>query len=178
MKIEKIVCPVLDENCYLLIINKDVLIVDPGSGSNIIKKFIQDNNLNVLGFLITHYHYDHVGALRDLMDEYNDNVYDFKVLGCHSIKEFSFEIISTYGHTEDSVSFYFKNDNIMFSGDFLFYRSIGTLEFGGNKEAMINSIKKIKLFNKDIKIFPGHGDYTFLKDEILCNPFFGDDYLW
>ena len=37
---------------------------------------------------------------------------------------------------------------------------------GGSKKEMINSLEKIKKYDKNIKIYPGHGESTYLYDEI------------
>ena len=46
----------------------------------------------------------------------------------------------------------------MFTGDFLFYGSIGRTDFpGGSNEKMFASLKKIFEYPSDITIYPGHG---------------------
>ena len=65
MEIKKIVTGVLDENCYVLIKNNTCLIVDPGDDYAKIKAEIKDSK--VLGVLITHSHFDHIGALANLL---------------------------------------------------------------------------------------------------------------
>lgn len=156
----KVLCIVngyLEENCYIIHNDKDALIVDPGSESNRIINEINKLNLNVLGILITHYHFDHVGALEDIKKEYNiDDVIDYKSNEKITIKDFKFKIIKNYGHTMDSVSFYFEKEKIMFTGDFVFNDSIGKYDLE-NENIMFDSLKKFKLFDDDIKIYPGHG---------------------
>ena len=154
----------LEENCYILIINNDCLIIDPGSDYNKINDVVK--NYNILGTLITHYHFDHIGCLK----YYNSNIYDYKLdEGNYKIKDFDFDIIYTKGHTDDSICFYFKKDKILFTGDFLFKKSIGRTDLGGNDLDMINSIKKIKTFDENIIIYPGHGDSSTLKNEFKNN---------
>ena len=76
---------------------------------------------------------------------------------------FNFEVIYTPGHKEDAITFYFKDYNAMFTGDFIFKDAIGRTDLpGGNMESMIESLNKIKSYNKDIIIYPGHGDKTTL----------------
>ena len=61
----------------------------------------------------------------------------------------------------------------MFSGDFIFKDSIGRWDLpGGNMNEMIKSIDKIKMYPKDIVIYPGHGEETTLGYEINNNPYF------
>ena len=85
---------------------------------------------------------------------------------------FNFEVIYNPGHTDDSISYYFKEENILFSGDFIFKGSVGRTDLGGNNLDMLNSINKIKQYNKDIIIEPGHGEETTLEYELKYNPFF------
>ena len=65
MKIEKVVTGPLEENCYILSNNNTCLVVDPGDDYQKIKEKIGDNK--VLGVLITHSHFDHIGALRNFL---------------------------------------------------------------------------------------------------------------
>ena len=60
MEVKTVVTGALDENCYVLIKNGNCLVVDPGTDYNKIREVIGDNK--VLGVLITHSHFDHIGA--------------------------------------------------------------------------------------------------------------------
>lgn len=160
MLIDKVVVGILEENTYILSINNDVIVIDPGDEYNKIKHYI--NSKNVVGVLITHRHFDHIGAL----DNFNDIlIYDKSNLneGTHTLGNFNFEVIYTPGHKEDAITFYFKDYNVMFTGDFIFKGAIGRTDLpGGNMESMINSLNKMRGYNKDIIIYPGHGDKTTL----------------
>ena len=60
------------ENCYVVSnLNSDALIIDPGGAVKSIVNFIKDKNLNVRAILNTHAHYDHVGAINKLKDEFS-----------------------------------------------------------------------------------------------------------
>ena len=133
MKITKVVVGLLEENCYVLEKDKQVIVVDPGDEYERIKKVI--GHKKVAGVLITHNHFDHVGAL----EEFDPSLvykYDNLEEGEHTIGPFNFEVIYTPGHTKDSVSYYFKEDNILFDGDFVFCLGIGRcdLDDGDYKE--------------------------------------------
>ncbi len=81
------------------------------------------------------------------------------------------KVIYTPGHSLGSISFYSQIDNFIISGDTIFKGSIGRTDlFGGNFKTLITTIKK-KIFdlNNNIKIYPGHGEYTFQKIEELNN---------
>lgn len=65
MEIERVITGTLDENCYILKKDGKCLLIDPGSDSDKIKLAMGDNKL--VGILVTHSHFDHVGALRDFL---------------------------------------------------------------------------------------------------------------
>ena len=166
-----IVNGMLDENCYVIHNGHDALVVDPGSeGYNIINE-IKNKNLNVIGILITHSHFDHVGALDDIKNEYpNAVIINNKYKGDQSIGMFKFKIIDTPGHTEDSVSYYFDNNNVLFSGDFLFKGTIGNYP-ENMEDDMVKSLNVFKYMSSNVEVYPGHGPSTTVSDEIKNNPF-------
>lgn len=166
MRIESIVVGDYQTNCYILDINNEVLIIDPGDESNNIINMI--GNRKVLGVLVTHTHEDHIGAIPDVTDKYKCPIYDRYNLdeGEHEIGLFKFDVIYTPGHIDDQIVFYFKQDKIMFVGDFIFKQSIGRTDLPkGDDMDMKASILKILEYPKDIKIYPGHGESTTLGAE-------------
>lgn len=169
MKIKQVKVGYLETNCYILIKDNDCLIIDPGDEYE--KILEQTKNLNILAILITHYHFDHIGALNKFK---NIKIYDYKQEEKeYKIKDFEFEILYTKGHTDDSISFYFKKEKSIFVGDFVFKNSIGRTDLEtGNIKEMKKSIEKLKQYPKEIKIYPGHGNQTTLKNELENNPFF------
>lgn len=172
MKIKRIITGSLEENCYVLIKDNDCLVIDPGDDFYKIKEEIKD--LNLVGILITHHHFDHVGALDELLEYKNVKIYDYNLEeNEYEFNNFKFNIIKTPGHTSDSITFYFKENNIMFTGDFIFKGTIGRTDLPtGDIEVMEKSIEKIKKYDKDITFYPGHGDNTTLEYEINNNYFF------
>ena len=153
----KIICIIngeLEENCYIIHNKKDALIIDPGSEEDKIFKVIDELKLTVKGILVTHYHFDHVLCLEDVKNKYKVDVIDYN--NKNNISGFNYEIIENYGHTMDSVSFYFKKEKIMFTGDFVFMGSIGKYDFD-NEEIMYESLKRFCKLDDDIVIYPGHG---------------------
>lgn len=179
MKIEIVKVGSLECNCYLLIKNNKVLVIDPGDEFNKIDEKI--GNRRVVGVIITHYHFDHIGALEQFVNKYKVLVYDRNNMneGMVQIDDFSFEVIYTPGHKEDSITIYFRKDKNMFCGDFIFRDSIGRWDLpGGNLNDMISSIKKIKKYDDDIVIYPGHGEKTNLRYEKNNNMYLLDiDYM-
>lgn len=157
MEIKTIVVGDLETNCYILEKNNEVLIIDPGAEA---KKIIKEVGAKkVVGCLLTHSHFDHVGVLEEICTYYNVKENEYKG------SNFSYEVIETKGHTADSVTYYFKDEKIMFCGDFIFYHSIGRTDLGGNDSDMQESLKKISLYDDDIVLYPGHGSKTTLKEE-------------
>lgn len=173
MKVDRVVVGTLEENCYIISIDDKCLVVDPGDEAHRIISTI--GNKEVLGILITHYHFDHIGALNDIKNKYNCPVYDFNNLEEkeYNIDKFNFIVRYNPGHTKDAISFYFPDNNIMFVGDFIFKDSIGRCDLeGGNYLEMQESISKLKELNIDIVLYPGHGQETSLFYEKKHNPYF------
>ena len=164
MKIDKVIVGALDTNCYILSTHNKCLVIDPGSEYNKIKDVI--GNRDIVGIIITHHHFDHVGALFNfdknlLLDKNNLEEKEYNIGG------FNFDVIYTPGHKEDSITIYFKKENIMFTGDFIFKGTIGRMDLpGGNYKDMQESLNKISKYDKNIIIYPGHGEETILKNEI------------
>ncbi len=154
----------LQTNCYILKSGNDALVIDPGDEFYKIDREL--TGLNVLGVIITHHHFDHVGALDDIVNKYNVKVYDRYSMkeGNNIIGPFSFEVIYVPGHTLDSVCIYFEKEDAMFVGDFIFKGSIGRTDIGGDDKLMRESLKKICKY-KNVTIYPGHGDKTTLDYE-------------
>lgn len=189
MKIEKIVVGYLEENCYILIKDNKCLVIDPGDEYYKIKEKIQ--SLNVVGVLLTHAHFDHAGALNDVLNDYKVPLYYYnknneikysKLINIeeneYKIENFNFKTIYTPGHRNDHMCFYFYEDNIMFAGDFIFKETIGRtdLEYGNYTE-MLKSIEKIKKYDDNIKLYPGHGEDTTLKYEKENNIYFKENLI-
>ena len=174
MKIKIVENGELRENCYLLKIDNKLLIIDPGSEFEKIYSYISEED-EVLGILITHRHFDHIGALQDFVNKYKCPVYDrlSTLEETYKVGPFSFNVIFNPGHTPDSITFYFFKDNIMFDGDFVFEGNIGRCDLeGGNMKEMLDSIKKIKKYPDTTTIYPGHGEFTKLGHEKLRNYYF------
>jgi len=167
MIVKRLVLGPLSTNCYLVIKDNNCLIVDPADNIVTIRKEL--TNLNFVGILITHYHFDHIGALEELKQYYNVPIYDYSTDNIN-VENFNFEIIHNPGHTIDSVSFYFRNEKIMFVGDFIFKETIGRTDLDtGNMMEMQDSLNMIKKYPDDVILYPGHGEKTTLGHEKINN---------
>lgn len=162
MEINKIEVGYLKTNCYVLKKDNDILIIDPGDEFNKIEPYL---NGNVLGIIITHYHFDHIGAIEDIQKKYNVKIYDINNLNDNNtIGSFSFKMIKTPGHKSDLISLLF--DNHLFCGDFIFENAIGRVDLPtGDYNQMKESIAKIIKLPKSTIIYPGHGNITSLDKE-------------
>ena len=61
MSIQRIPVGSLQANCYLVSKGREVIIIDPGDELEKIEQAIEDKE--VVGILVTHHHFDHIGAL-------------------------------------------------------------------------------------------------------------------
>ncbi len=170
MQIESVVVGPLETNCYLLNHGNHLLVIDPGDEAAKIKKAI--NNRMVDGVIITHHHFDHIGAL-DLFPQ--DKIYDYTNLkeGINRVGSFTFKVIYTPGHKSDAISLYFEKEKAFFGGDFIFYESVGRTDLEtGNMEDMYNSLNKVSDLPDDVIIYPGHGMTTSFAHERKANLYF------
>ncbi len=83
------------------------------------------------------------------------------------------EVIHTPGHSQGGVCFYLYEDKILFSGDTLFQNSIGRTDLpGGDYGQLIDSIRnRLLVLEDDVKVLPGHGEFTTIGIERSHNPF-------
>jgi hydroxyacylglutathione hydrolase len=80
--------------------------------------------------------------------------------------ELAFEVIHTPGHSPGGVCLYFKKEAVLISGDTLFKGTIGRLDLpGSSSEDMFASLKKLEKLPEDVKVYPGHGSSTTIKEE-------------
>ncbi|CEG27853.1 MBL fold metallo-hydrolase [Bacillus sp. B-jedd] len=66
----------LQTNCYVLYDNnRNCLIFDPGEEAAKLKSIIAEKKLNPLAIMLTHAHFDHIGAVDPIRDHYKIPVY-------------------------------------------------------------------------------------------------------
>jgi glyoxylase-like metal-dependent hydrolase (beta-lactamase superfamily II) len=93
------------------------------------------------------------------------NIKNLSIKNSLKIKNWSFKIIFTPGHTPGSVCFYFEKEKILFSGDTLFKEAIGRYDFSySSKKDLDNSLKKLLQLPPDTVVYPGHGETTTIAE--------------
>ena len=186
------------ENCYAVHDKQSLrsFIVDPGSEHERILDELKKHNIKPEFILITHGHLDHVNAVDAMVNEFGIPVYiaekdmtavregrtifgtivsDVQYINDGDIIKFGdkdIKVISTPGHSMGGVCF--AIDDIIFSGDTLFYTAVGRTDmYGGNYEEILRSVKN-KLFTlpDNTVVLPGHGQSTSIGFEKANNPFF------
>ena len=171
-----------DKNlCYLLWCEKTnyAALVDPSVEILPVTEFIETHNLLIDKILITHTHYDHIRYLDDIINLYpmakviiSDNttishIPDYKGVNHNDVIMIGENIILTLftpGHYFDSICYWVKNKNMLFTGDTMFVGRTGrTISGGSNIPDLFNSIYNILLeLPKKTIIYPGH-HYGFSK---------------
>ncbi|MBU1179140.1 MBL fold metallo-hydrolase [Patescibacteria group bacterium] len=175
MKVYQIIVGPLETNCYIVVYpersrgeqGRRAVIVDPGDDAEKIIKVAEENDLRPKGILLTHAHFDHVGALEEIK-----NHFQIKLMSPSTSEVDGLEIIKTPGHTPDGVCLVNEKEGVIFSGDTLFKNSIGRTDFpGGDYEQIKKSLAKIMKYPDHFKVYPGHGPGTTIGEERKTNPF-------
>lgn len=194
----------IQTNCFLLLKDQEALVVDPGGPPDTVVNFLKKNNLQLQFILDTHFHVDHILGNKPLQDATGAKILansedDFLLktevgkgggmIGLPEVEDFDYEplypgektwlgekcqILATPGHTPGSLSFYFPESKMIFSGDLIFFQSIGRTDFpGGDTETLLRSVQeKVFTLPEDTVIYSGHGPETNVGNEKRSNPFF------
>ena len=173
-------------NCYIVTIDEKDFIIDPGLGAT---EWVINNVTNPVAILNTHGHFDHVWSNSELQEKLKVPLYtpqeDKMLLGTSNWmpslppsipdvevkpnEEFDFDGVKVKfrhfpGHTPGSSTI--EIDKAMFSGDFIFERSIGRVDFPySDPQQMKDSLLRFKELDFDKTIYPGHGNTTTIKQE-------------
>lgn len=71
INVKQLITGPIEENCYLIYNDQSLLVVDPGNDAEKIKQAISETGATPTDIIITHAHYDHIGAVDDIRDTYN-----------------------------------------------------------------------------------------------------------
>lgn len=193
MKIRKIPVGMLQENCYFVSDeNGETAVIDPGDEADRLLGLLQSGGLTPRCILLTHGHFDHVGAAAALAERYHcpvylheaDRVLPARLTGgplpqtraLHEGDELAvgalrFRVLETPGHSAGSVSLLCCD--ALFSGDTIFAGgSWGRTDFpGGSEPALRASLRRLAALPPQTRVFPGHGPETTIAAERACDPF-------
>ena len=177
---------VYETNCYIITEDGKDFIIDPGMGAT---AWVLRNVTNPVAILNTHGHFDHVWSNDELQQKLNIPLYtpkgDVMLLTSsdwmpdlpHSFPDI--EVEPNQEFTIDGVKVKFHHypghcpgcsmieiGDAMFSGDFIFERSIGRTDFPFSSPSdMKDSLKRFKTLDFDKTLYPGHGGTTTIKQE-------------
>lgn len=178
-------------NCYLVSDETgQTAVIDPGYAPEKILAAAQQNRLHICAVLLTHAHFDHVGAVRGLaqatacpvwLNEKELRLPEYLTAGplyytdCYqegnevAVGALRFSVLETPGHTLGSVCL--RCGDALFSGDTLFAGSCGRTDLGGSAQEMRRSLARLAGIPENLNIYPGHGEATTLDAERARNPY-------
>lgn len=178
-------------NCYLVrqAGQTQCVLIDPGYAADFLLDTLNAKGLELSAIALTHGHFDHVGAVRDLAVETGCRVYlsgdELSLppaitagrLYCTDLYTdrftaagIPFTVLKTPGHTPGSVCL--RTGSLLFSGDTLFAGSCGRTDLpGGNPADMLASLKLLAAIPENLTVYPGHGEATTLDAEKRYNPY-------
>lgn len=189
-------------NTYLITKDEYAIIIDPANDVKKLNKYLEGKSLVAILLTHGHYdHFKTLEEILKMYDvncylqkRAKDKIFDLnisyaKAFGCNKIpsidesrfifvndndlikiSSFNIRVLHTPGHTDDSVCYII--DNLLFSGDTLFKKSVGRTDLAtGNIFKLMQSLIKIKKLKQDYIIYPGHDDATSLVSEKNHNPY-------
>lgn len=165
-------------------------------------KYLDSEGLTPEAILLTHSHSDHTLGVVPLVEKFGIPVYSAsgsfqtptdafsclrpaeagvqtqeKAISCLQVEDegyvAGFKVITTPGHTPDSVCYYSEAEHVLFTGDTLFAGTIGRTDLpGGDYDREIVSImEKLIFLPGETDIYPGHGPASTIARERRENPF-------
>ena len=188
-------------NCYIVWDEgrKDCVVIDPGYQPEYVLEQVRSLGKTVEAILLTHGHFDHVGAVEELvsstgcalwMHEADLRIsknattnFLYPLLSSQlshvhfctegdqiSVDGLTFSVLHTPGHTPGCVCH--CAEDAMFCGDTLFAGSCGRIDLpGGDRAVMAATLARLASLKTDFRIFPGHGPSSTLTREQASNPY-------
>lgn len=192
MKIYTLILGELPTNCYLVSDEEgSAAVIDPAAAPERILQTARENGLNIRAILLTHGHFDHVGAVKALaqavgcpvwMHENELTLPEYLTDGplyytdsygegdTVTVGKLTFTLLHTPGHTPGSVCL--RCENSLFTGDTLFAGSCGRTDLSGGSGVQIcRSLRRLAAISDDLAVYPGHGEATTLAREREENPY-------
>jgi len=179
----------------------EALLIDPGDEPERLIEAIEALGVTIEAILITHTHFDHVGAVAPLARAtgapvhcpkgevaWLEHIITFPGFGPYegytpertvsggdrlSLTGFDIDVIATPGHSPDHVTYSIPDEQVIFSGDVLFQGSIGRTDLpGADHGTLMRSITTLlETLPDETRVIPGHMGTTTLGRERASNPF-------
>ncbi|MCC8107336.1 MAG: MBL fold metallo-hydrolase [Clostridiales bacterium] len=178
MQLESLVLGMVSTNCYLVKNTEtgELLIIDPAAASERIVQKITAMGGTPAAILLTHGHFDHIGAASVLKEKYtipicaldkekevlldaqknltvwNGNGYTLSADRYFydgetlELAGFTIRVMNTPGHTFGSCCYYLADEAVLFSGDTLFHCSVGRTDFPTGSMSAMHHSIHEKLF--------------------------------
>ena len=188
-------------NCYMLYHadSKTCALIDPATNAEYILEKVASLGLSVEAILLTHGHFDHVLAVKEIAEKTgcpvwmhsgdhhpeNGAMLDFfyplskedlpNVRYCDegdvlNLAGLEIRVLATPGHTKGSVCY--LCEDALFTGDTLFAGSIGRTDLpGGSYQTIQVSLERLVALEENYLVFPGHGESSDLNAEKRSNPY-------
>ena len=180
-------------NCYIIheASSKTCCVIDPGYEGDTVLDKAASLGLSVEAIALTHGHFDHVGAVKEIAAETGCKVYicaedlsmppmmtagplyythTYADGDCVRLAGLDITVMHTPGHTPGSVCL--MADTAIFSGDTLFAGSCGRTDLpGGDWATILKSLNRLKALEGNFWVYPGHGSSSTLRDEKKYNPY-------
>lgn len=188
-------------NCFVIEDQGRCYIIDPGFQKERLQEYIKTLDLEVIGILLTHAHFDHIEAL-DAFDvpiyihknekvilqdgffngfSYGDRVMPYELEDLNivwidesplKINDQDIHVLLTPGHTPGSVCY--KHGDVLYSGDTLFRGSVGQWDFpcGSQEDLKKSIISLLESLDDKTTVHPAHGSATSIAYEKQRNIYY------
>lgn len=197
MEIKTLPVGPIGTNCYLLCDQQEkcCAVIDPGEESWHIAEAVRVTGCKPTVILLTHGHYDHTGAVEELVDLWPEvpvyinhrdqypgdgrmeelfptlhGVKDYDEGDTISVGSLTVKVLATPGHSEGSVTL--RCGDVLFCGDTLFAGSMGRTDFaGGSTKKIMASLKRLGQLEGDYRVYPGHMESSTMERERQGNAY-------